>query len=304
MTGLAEATELPALLAATRRAARGKRLGPNARAEIAEFWMDAEPRCLALQRALRLPAHAPGAWAPSPGRTFLVRDPKPRVITVAPFPDRVVHHALVAAVEEDFERYAIFDSYACRKGKGQHAALRRAQRFARGAPWALKMDMARYFASIDHQRLFGLVRRRVADPELCDLLERIVRAPAGRGLPIGALTSQHLANLYLGRLDHHAKDDLGLRCYLRYMDDVVLFGNREELRAFLLAIEPCRSGDPWRLVEERAGQRPCGQPQQEPGLEREGQPGPAARQLIPGSRFGAGGPVVAGLRTGRVRPGG
>ncbi len=223
-----------ALLVAARKAARGKRGRPD----VARFMMDAERHCLALGRALRLPAAHRAAWRPGPIRRFRIRDPKPRVISEVPFADRVVHHAIMTAVEPHFERYAIFDSYACRRGKGQLAALQRAQRFARRGGWALKVDYAAYFASIPHDRLLRLVRRRVPDAALVALIERIVRAPGhapatGRGLPIGALTSQHLANLYLGQVDHWFKDERGVRCYLRYMDDHVAFGDRGSLRDML-----------------------------------------------------------------------
>jgi retron-type reverse transcriptase len=218
---LEAATELPALLAATRPAAQGKRRQP----EVAAFLMDAERECLRLQRSLRAAPDRTDAWRPGSARTFCIRDPKPRQITQLPFADRVVHHALCAVVDPLLERYAIFDSYACRPGKGQHAALRRAQRFVATRPggWAVKGDVASYFASIPHDPLLALLARRVREPEVLHVLERIVRAyPSGpgRGLPIGALTSQHLANLYLGALDHYIilylsaldhyiKDDLG-----------------------------------------------------------------------------------------------
>lgn len=224
------ATELPALLAATQRAALGKRQRP----EVARFLMDAERECLRLQRALRLPPDSPEAWRPGPAYSFDIRDPKPRRITALPFVDRVVHHALCAVIEPRLTRYAIYDSYACQVGKGQHAALARAQRFvvaSRGG-WAFRGDVTSYFASIPHEPLLDLLMRRVADRELVERLERIVRAyPAatGRGLPIGALTSQHLANLYLGALDHYIKDDLGVRRYLRYMDDWLAVGDRDAM---------------------------------------------------------------------------
>lgn len=229
---LETATELPALLAATRRAALSKRQQP----EVAAFLMDAERECLRLQRALRAPLASPLAWRPGPARTFCIRGPKPRQITQLPFADRVVHHALCAVVDPLLERYAIFDSYACRRGKGQHAALRRAQRFVAAQPggWAFKGDVAAYFASIPHDPLLALLSRRVGDPDILRVLERILRAyphSPGRGLPIGALTSQHLANLYLGALDHHIKDDLGYRYYLRYMDDFVALGDRPSMVA-------------------------------------------------------------------------
>lgn len=228
---LESATELPALLAATRRAAQGKRQRP----EVARFLMDAERECLRLQQSLRAPLGSPAAWRPGPACSFGIRDPKPRRITALPFVDRVVHHALCAVIEPRLERYAISDSYACRVDKGQHAALARAQRFVRACRegWAFRGDVTAYFASIPHGPLLELLTRRIGDPEIVERLERIVRAypvASGRGLPIGALTSQHLANMYLGALDHYVKEELGVRHYLRYMDDFLAVGDREQMK--------------------------------------------------------------------------
>ncbi|MEE8524884.1 MAG: reverse transcriptase domain-containing protein [Thermoanaerobaculia bacterium] len=237
------ATSFEGLFAAAGKAARGKRRRPD----VARFMMDAERHCLALGRALRLPAGASAAWRPGRVHRFRIHDPKPRLISAVAFPDRVVHHALMSAVEPRFERYAVFDSYACRQGKGQLAAVRRAQRFARAGGWALKVDFAAYFASIPHGRLLRLARRRIRDRGLVAILERIVRDPGhapepDRGLPIGALTSQHLANLYLGQVDHWFKDERGVRRYLRYMDDLVAFGERAALRALLVDLRVFAEG--------------------------------------------------------------
>ena len=225
-----QATGLCALLAATKRAAKGKRH----LLEVARFVMDAERRCLQLQEELRAESGSAAAWKPGPARTFRLFDPKPRLIAVVPFADRVVHHALCQVVEPEFERFAIKDSYACRKGKGQHAAILCGQRYAAASRdgFYFKGDVKAYFASIPHERLIEVLKRRVKEPDVREVLERIICAypsEEGRGLPIGALTSQHLANLYLGVLDHYVKDDLGVRRYLRYMDDFVAFGSRQEM---------------------------------------------------------------------------
>ena len=118
--GVLRATTWEARHAALVRAAEGRRLRPD----VARCLMDAEPRLLALQRALRLRWPAEGAWSPTPGRLRHIRDPKPRAITVVPFADRVVHHAIMAEVEPRLERVAVHHSYACRPGRGQHEALR------------------------------------------------------------------------------------------------------------------------------------------------------------------------------------
>lgn len=229
-----DATRLTRLLEAAHRAARGKKTQPA----VARFLMDAERECLALQRALRRPLDHPKAWWPSPAKQFLIRDPKPRRISVAPFKDRVVHHTICDVVEPVLERYSIHHSYACWRGKGQHRALRQCQRFARRATWAFKGDISGFFASIPRGRLLSLLKRRGIDPVTYGWLARVIGGPRpgltvdqGRGLPIGALTSQHLANFYMGRLDHWLTDDLGFGKYLRYMDDFVVFGSRDQLVA-------------------------------------------------------------------------
>lgn len=208
-----------ALVAAAHRAMRGKRR----KAHVAAFWRDLEPQVLRLQRELEDGSYRPGLY-----HTFTVSDPKERTICAADFRDRVVHHALCAVLEPVFERSFIFDSYACRKGKGTHAALARAQRFCRRFRYYLKFDVRRFFDSVDHEVLRTLIRRRIADPRVLDLNGTILGQPVpwtppGKGLPIGNLTSQHFANLYLDPLDHLIKDDLGMKGYIRYMDDGVLF---------------------------------------------------------------------------------
>jgi hypothetical protein len=216
-------TDFHALRAAVRRAARGKRN----RAEVARFLFDEELELLRLQRELMERSYRPGSYF-----TFMVRDPKRRMISAPPFRDRVVHHALCDRIESVLERPAIFDSYACRRGKGTHAAVDRAQAFARKKRFFLKLDIFKYFDSIDHLILKAALRRLIKDPGLLWLLDVIIDhppfgAPPGKGMPIGNLTSQHFANLYLCRLDHFIKQELRVSFYLRYMDDMVLFGDEK-----------------------------------------------------------------------------
>lgn len=135
-------------------------------------------------------------------RMFDIRDPKPRRIAAPAFADRVLHHAILHVLEPELERIAIFDSYACRTGKGTHRALARAQQHCRRHGWYLQLDVRKYFDSVDHDVLKRLLARRLKDPPLLKLLFAIVDSHAtapGKGLPIGSLTSQHLANFYLGR---------------------------------------------------------------------------------------------------------
>jgi RNA-directed DNA polymerase len=160
--------------------------------------------------------------------SFRIHDPKERIIHAAPFRDRVLHHAIMNVCEPFFERLQIFDSYACRKGKGTRAALFRVREFSRRYPWYLKLDVRRYFPSIGHERLKRQLARLFKDPRLLALFEAVIDGFAtepGKGLPIGNLTSQYFANHYLAPLDHFVKERLRVPGYLRYMDDFVLWGH-------------------------------------------------------------------------------
>ena len=211
------ATEYSSLYAAFGRAAQGK----WDRESVAAFFLDLESELLALQAELRN-----GEYAPGPYRQFWIRDRKPRLISAAPFRDRVVHHAVMAPLEPWLDRRFIAHSYACRPGKGAHKAVAYYQRQARRYPYVLKVDIARYFPSIDRAILYGQLCRYVADPALLDVLGRILDAsPSGGGIPIGNLTSQIFANLYLNDIDHWLVGAPGCGAYLRYVDDLYLLGD-------------------------------------------------------------------------------
>ncbi len=189
------------------------------------FMYDLEPEILQLQRELES-----GAYRPGPYHTFTIWEPKERHIAAAPFRDRVVHHSVCAVLEPVFERRYIHDSYACRKDKGSHRAIARALRFARGNRYFLKCDVRKDFESIDHGVLKGILARLFKDARFLDLLGLIVdhNAPhnaPGKGVPIGNLTSQHFANLYLDQLDHFVKEELRVKRYVRYMDDFLCFAD-------------------------------------------------------------------------------
>jgi hypothetical protein len=142
--------------------------------------------------------------------------------------------------KEVYEKVFIHDSYATRTGKGTHAAVRRAQKFLRRHCWYLKTDIDKFFDSVDHEVLLAVLKRKLKDKRLLRLLERIVRntRTPGKGLPIGNLTSQFLANVYLDPLDHFLKDQMGAKAYVRYMDDFVVFSqSKEALKATKAEIE-------------------------------------------------------------------
>lgn len=155
---------------------------------------------------------------------FEVHEPKKRTIHAARFPERVFHHALMNVCEPVFERHLVHHTYACRKGKGRLKALDHTSCQARRNAWYLKLDIRKYFESIPHAELIVKVRCLFKDPQLLVWLERIIhshRGPEERGLPIGSLTSQHLANFYLSGLDRLCQSLPGVKGYVRYMDDFV-----------------------------------------------------------------------------------
>jgi RNA-directed DNA polymerase len=214
------------------RSAKRARQGCGWTEETAQFFFHIEPELITLQQEMVEGSYRPGAY-----RFFEVKDPKRRTIAVAPFRDRVTHHALVAVMEPIFERCFIHDSYATRKGKGAHLAVEKAQSFCRKWPWYMRMDVEKFFDNVDHDILLTLVARKIKDRKFLDLLERIIRnaSLSGIALPIGNLTSQFLANIYLDPLDHHIKERWCIPGYVRYMDDWVIF---TEEKVDLLCVRP------------------------------------------------------------------
>ncbi len=158
-------------------------------------------------------------------RIFQIWDPKKRNISVAPFRDRVVHHAFHDVIELEIDKKFIFDSYACRQGKGTHIALDRADRFIRANRYCFHGDVRKYFPSIEHGILKNLLRRYIEDVDVLKVLDNIIDSAGTQGLPIGNLTSQFFANVYLHELDHFVKHVLHGRYYMRYMDDFLIFDN-------------------------------------------------------------------------------
>jgi RNA-directed DNA polymerase len=221
------------LLLAFGKARRGK----SQRPPVAVFECRLEKELLQLQRELQSGAYQPGAY-----RLFTIYERKPRLISAAPFRDRVVHHAIMNVIEPQLDRSFIDDSYACRPGKGTHAAVNRYQHWAKRYRYALKMDIARYFPSIDHSLLKQKLRYYLKDQQLLALLDGIIDSSQSEpeqfvyfpgddllthlerpiGIPIGNLTSQFFANLYLDDFDHFVKEELKVKAYLRYVDDMVM----------------------------------------------------------------------------------
>ncbi len=217
--GLAEVADWHTLAAAFHRAALGK----TRRDEVRLFRADLHGELARLRADILNGTVAVGSM-----RSFRIRDPKPRIIHAPCFRERVLHHALMAHAGPVLDRALVDDTFACRAGKGTVAAVQRARHHLRRHPWYAKIDIRAYFASIDHAILMGQLARRFKDRDLLGLMARTVFAhhvAPGRGLPIGALTSQHFANHYLGGLDRLLLETCRVRGVVRYMDDVVWWGD-------------------------------------------------------------------------------
>lgn len=203
---------------------------------VLEFDAHAEENLLALGKELREDSYLHGRY-----KEMVVHDSKKRLIKVAPFRDRIVHHALCAVIEPIFDSGFIFDTYACRTGKGTHRAIERLQQFLRlpQAKYCLKCDISKYFASIDHEILYRLICKKITDAKVLKLIGEIINSSYDKlvyedlfsvrkaGIPIGNLTSQLFANIYLSKLDNFVKHSLKEKYYLRYMDDFLILGQEK-----------------------------------------------------------------------------
>lgn len=230
------------LFLAWEKAKRGKRYSNSA----AQFEINREYELIKLQDELVHESYQCGGY-----RSFTIHEPKRRKISAAPFADRVVHHALCNVIGPIFERQFIPDSYANRVGKGTHRALDRCTYFMRRYPYVLQCDVQQFFPAIDHQILKNILAKTIADTETLTLCGKIIDSGVGilnehyqmryfpgddllatlrpRGLPVGNLTSQFWANVYLNPLDHYVKRELKCRAYVRYVDDFLLFGENKPM---------------------------------------------------------------------------
>jgi RNA-directed DNA polymerase len=258
------------LYLAYRKARKGKR----GKRPAAEFEFRLEDNLVDLQEELVARTYQPGSY-----HSFLIYEPKRRLISAAPFRDRIVHHALCNVIEPIFERRFIHDSYANRVGKGTHRALGRCQHFARKYRYVLSCDVRQFFPSIDHAVLRATLGRYIRDQDVMWLVDRILESGVGvlseeyemawfpgddlfalhrpRGLPIGNLTSQFWANCYLNPFDHFVKRELKCPAYLRYVDDFLLFGDdKGQLREWRAASIEHLATLRLTLHEKRAQVRP------------------------------------------------
>ena len=252
------------LLTASKKAQKGKRFQEN----VLRFNYDLEAELFDIRAELMEKTYQPGEY-----KTFEIYEPKKRMISAAPYRDRVVHHALCNVIEPIFDKSFIYDSYANRKEKGTHKALDRFVKYFRSSQYVLKCDIVKYFPSIDHEILKNLLRRKIKCKDTLWLINLIIdnsnpQIPANeyfegddlftpferkKGLPIGNLTSQFFANIYLNQLDHFIKDELGIKKYVRYVDDFAVFSDDKlflkklrqkielELEKYRLRIHPVKS---------------------------------------------------------------
>jgi RNA-directed DNA polymerase len=242
------------------RAAKGKR----EHHEVRRFEEHLDARIREMQQALLT-----GAYEFSPFHRFEIRDPKPRIIHAPVFEDRVVHHALVAQIGPVLERCLVFDTYACRVHKGTLAAVLRAQKYTRKFKWYVKTDIRQYFASICHDIAGDQLQSKFKDPGILALCHQVLETfhtQPGRGLPIGALTSQYFANFYLNSLDRLLLERIRVGGMVRYMDDVVWWGDDrlalrqslEEVRVYLSEALRLELKPNWQLQQTRCGLSFCG----------------------------------------------
>lgn len=234
------------------------RKGKRYRDEVLDFTNHLEENLIQLQNELIWKTYKQGRY-----REFYVSEPKRRLIMALPFRDRVVQWSIYQQLKPIVESRYIFDSYACRPGKGAHAALARIKHWLKVIPntdslYYLKLDVHKYFYRIDHDILMNIYARFVDDPDLMWLLEQIIRSndgnlgvidgsqdysnrTAGVGMAVGNLVSQMSANVYLNELDQYIKHTLRVKHYARYMDDMIILHHdkpylhqiRSDIEAFL-----------------------------------------------------------------------
>lgn len=222
------------LLSAFAKARKGK----SKKNYVVNFESNLEKNIAMLQRDLRL-----NKYNPSRLRKFIIRDPKTRTIHSSIFRDRIVHHAIINVIKPFYENIFIYDSFASRKNKGSHLAVKRFESFVRKASsngqkiknpfnnnsirgYVLKADIKHYFATIDHEVLLNILKRKINDSELIKLIETILNSfdtnYQRKGLPLGNYTSQFFANVYLNHLDYFVKHRLKAKYYIRYVDDFII----------------------------------------------------------------------------------
>lgn len=217
-----------------RLAAQNAASGKRRRSEVTAFFARLEENLEQLHREL-----TEKRYKTSPYDVFVKFEGKRREIYKLPFRDRVVHWAIMQVLEPIWTPQFTADTHACIKGRGMHSLLRKLREDLRNDPegtaYCLKLDIRKFYPSIDHEKMKAVVRRKIKDPEVLWLLDGIIESAPG--VPIGNYISQYFANLYLSELDHLLKEVAGVRYYYRYADDMVLLaGDKPTLHGWLVLI--------------------------------------------------------------------
>ena len=225
--------------------------GKSRRKDVLEFERNLEDNLFELHQRLRHKTYRHGSY-----KSFYVQDPKQRHIHKASIADRVIHHLLYTFLYNLFDKSFIFDSYSCRLEKGTHRGVKRLEQFARKVSqnytvgcWALKCDIKKFFASVDHETLINLLKDKIKDEEIIWLLEQIIYSfcsdkGEGKGMPLGNLTSQVFANIYLNELDQFVKHKLKIHYYIRYADDFIFLSkDKESLLQYINKLERFLAND-------------------------------------------------------------
>ena len=208
------------------KARKGKRF----KKDVLSFSCELEKNLILIKKDLEEQTYKHGRY-----KEFIVQDSKKRLIRAPLFKDRVVHHALCNIIEPIFEKSFILDSYACRKNKGVHKGIKKLKVFLKDNKdeYCLKCDISKYFDSINQNIILKIIKDKIKDKKVIWLIEQIINSfnqGTGIGIPIGNLTSQLFANIYLNELDQFVKHDLRQKKFIRYMDDFLILGSKKELR--------------------------------------------------------------------------
>ena len=205
-----------------RQAYYNARRGKSWQRAVIKFNEDIESNLISIRNSL-----VDKTFTTSSYKTKFIHEPKKREIYILPFtPDRIVQHAIMNVIEPIWEGLFVYDSYACRVGKGIHAGSRRAMEFIRRNSYCMQCDIAKFYPSIDHEILFNIIKKKIKCSETLDLLYDIISSiPGEKNIPIGNYTSQWFGNLYMNELDQYLKRECGAKCYIRYCDDFVIFSN-------------------------------------------------------------------------------
>jgi len=233
------------LLLAFRKARKGR----TKKFYVIEFEKNLKENLMSLQKEL-----VEQTYCPKPLKGFIIRDPKTRTIHASSFRDRIVHHAIVNILEPIFEKIFIYDTYASRKNKGTHKAVERLKEFMRKVSangklvkkalnnnmvqgYVLKADIKHYFEEVNHNILINIIKKKVADEKTIILITKVLGNFEGKerckGMPLGNLTSQFFANVYLNELDYFVKHELKAKYYIRYVDDFVIFHKSKKRLEYL-----------------------------------------------------------------------